>query len=394
MNLSGNTFGSVTVGDNARAHLGNIYNRHISEPTPKRAPVLLVPFRKDKNFVGREEVLDNIEECLSVDGYHNRVALTGLGGVGKSQIAIQYSYRHHAKHPEDWVFWVYAGSRERFIESYRNIAIQTGIVKDDDANVNYLRVVKNWLCDRNKGRWLLVIDSADDNELFVADGGGEARLNLRQSIPESEHGAVLITSRNITGPDLAGDIDDVLRIGPFEESTALQLMRMKVPSFAEDIDGKQLVSTLEYIPLALTQAAAYINRNQVSVQYYLQRFQQEEQQQVELLGKDWNDLRRDATVSNPVLTTWRMTYDQLVQSHRLAAQLLARMALLERQCIPEILVLRMRNDAPDNDRVEAMGTLLQYGLCTQLDAEQGYTMHRLVQVCTKAWLRKAGVARR
>lgn len=224
----------------------------------------------------------------------------------------------------------------------------------------------------------------------------EGQQPLVDKIPQCDHGAVLITSRTNTGVDIAIEPENEIHVGAFDEQTSLQLLSNKLGrKLYSDDEAKELASELEHIALALTQAARYISSTKQPIAYYLQLFRQEERRQVDLLGKEWRDLRRDTSVSNAVLTSWRITWDQLRKECYLAAQLLARMSLLDRQRIPRFLVLKFKNrkdQLPDQRRLEAMGMLLQYGLCWESGetTDSGYTMHRLVQVCTKAWLREAG----
>ncbi|PVH91623.1 hypothetical protein DM02DRAFT_734103 [Periconia macrospinosa] len=88
------------------------------ETPPK--PSCVVPFRRDPDFVDRGTLLDQIREKCCAPA--SRVALVGLGGVGKSQLAIEHGYRVEAASPDTWVFWVHASNAARFEQSYRAIA--------------------------------------------------------------------------------------------------------------------------------------------------------------------------------------------------------------------------------------------------------------------------------
>lgn len=313
----------------------------------------------------------------------------------KSQIAIEYGHLYSQKRPDHWVFWVYAASKDRFEQSYSDIAINIGLLESGEKGKNAVEVVSRWLSNPNNGPWLMIIDNADNNEVFFQATDGQRPFV--DKIPQCSHGAVLITSRTQTGADIAMEPENEIHVRAFDEATSLQLLSKKLGKKLDNQDeARELASELEHIALALTQAARYISSTKQSIADYLRLFRQEEQRQVSLLDKDWKELRRDASVSNAVLTSWRITWDQLRKECNLAAQLLARMSLLDRQRIAKFLVLRFENshrqDRPDHRRVEAMSVLLQYGLCWELGQQSGsrYSMHRLVQVCTKAWLREAG----
>ncbi|KAJ5277767.1 hypothetical protein N7534_008281 [Penicillium rubens] len=94
-------------------------------PETPPSPLSTVPFTRGPDFVRRETLLDQIYGKNSVAG--SRIALIGLGGVGKSQLAIEYSYQVRSKSPTTWVFWVHASNEARFEQSFRDIADQVKI---------------------------------------------------------------------------------------------------------------------------------------------------------------------------------------------------------------------------------------------------------------------------
>ncbi|KAF2185579.1 hypothetical protein K469DRAFT_687903 [Zopfia rhizophila CBS 207.26] len=173
-------------------------------------PSSMVPFQRDSAFVGREDILAKIrekfEQAASQD--HSRVALVGLGGVGKSQIAIEYAYRVRESASQTWVFWVHASNAARFEQVYRDIAVKVELPGHDDPKADILRLVYNWLCDERNGRWLIVLDNADDDRVFssprvdldgVAQGaeppGGATPLT--SFLPQTPNGWILVTSRDL-----------------------------------------------------------------------------------------------------------------------------------------------------------------------------------------------------
>jgi hypothetical protein len=128
-------------------------------------------------FTGREVVLAQLQEALAERG---RAALTGLGGVGKTQTAAEYAHRHIEEYSH--AFWANAASREAFLSSYVTIA---GFLKlpESTAEKQTLAVdaVKRWLGSHH--RWLLILDNADDLTM------------TREFIPPAKNGDVLLTTR-------------------------------------------------------------------------------------------------------------------------------------------------------------------------------------------------------
>jgi hypothetical protein len=133
----------------------------------------------DRNpfFTGRQQVLAQLQEALAAQG---RAALSGLGGVGKTQTAVEYAHRYLEEY--DYVLWVAAQSREALVSGYSTIA---GLLKLPlaDAKDQTLAVgaIQRWLGSHE--RWLLILDNADD--LAMA----------RELIPSGKNGHVLVTTR-------------------------------------------------------------------------------------------------------------------------------------------------------------------------------------------------------
>ncbi|OCK97191.1 uncharacterized protein K441DRAFT_470289, partial [Cenococcum geophilum 1.58] len=118
------------------------------------------PFRRDPDFVDRGTLLGQIREKLPAPA--SRIALVGLGGVGKSQLAIEHCYRTADRSPGTWVFWVHASNAARLEQGFRDIADLVKLAGRTDPQANVFKLARDWLRDEKNGRWLLVLDNADD----------------------------------------------------------------------------------------------------------------------------------------------------------------------------------------------------------------------------------------
>ncbi|KAJ9625157.1 hypothetical protein H2203_005112 [Taxawa tesnikishii (nom. ined.)] len=285
---------------------------------------------------------------------------------------------------------------------FEQIARVVKLPGKEEPGANILRLVCDWLCDSSNGRWLLVVDNADDRDVLFGQAHVETgHANYREAqagdaplssyLPQSAHGAVLITSRNQTGADLAGDPENVETLDQFDEHDALLLLRKRLPGISVDeAAARDLVHTLDCIPLAIAQATAYImkNKHRMTITKYLATFNASESKQLALLDAGWVDLTRDHSMPNAVLTSWKITFDQISQNDALAANILSMMSVLDRQGVPEMLIRPDEVDELDFD--EAIGTLLAYSLVFSEKDGVTYAMHRLVQISTRRWLEIAG----
>ncbi|KAJ5565742.1 hypothetical protein N7535_007380 [Penicillium sp. DV-2018c] len=359
---------------------------------PKPQPCSTVPFKKDPMFVGREAVISAIKERHKAIGQrHERVALVGLAGVGKSQTAIEYSYRVRESTPDTWVFWVHASNTARLEQGYQEIAAVAEIPGRDDPKTNLLQLVHRWLCDARNGRWLMVLDNADDDGIFFRDNESHERGPLVRFLPQAAHGSILVTSRNgLAARNLVGNDGHVIVVQPMNVEECLALLRARISGLQPGESGEDeeaLVQALEYIPLAITQAGSYIaNRSPlITVSAYLRLFQESESKQTRLLqNEDPMDLRRDPSTQYAVITTWQLSFEQIHQEQPASTDLLALMSMFDRQGIPEDLVRDFSQDILDFH--DALAPLLSYSLVRLEMDERLIDMHRLVQLSVRAWL--------
>ncbi|KAJ4167390.1 hypothetical protein NW754_011205 [Fusarium falciforme] len=182
-----------------------------------------------------------------------------------------------------------------------------------------------------------------------------------------------------------------------EKSQALQLLRTRLgEEGAEDnMAILDLVDDLNYMPLAITQAAAYIKRRRprMSVSTYLDEFRRSDKKRASLLNRDVGDLRRDETASNLIVTIWQITFDQIRYERSSAADLLSFMSFFNPQGIPEFaLQTYARDDGEDcgEDLDEDLEVLRGYSLVAVTAEQDVFEMHALVQFCTRVWLSSFG----
>ncbi|EON69994.1 hypothetical protein W97_09260 [Coniosporium apollinis CBS 100218] len=188
MDTTTNFFGDnrgVQLGYNHGTFSANFYPKPERPETPP-SPSDTIPFRRDVDFVDRGEILNQIHEKCSAPA--SRAALFGLGGVGKSQLAIEYSYRVRERSPQTWVFWVHASTAARFEEGYRAIADKIKLLGRNEPKADILQLVRSWLCNEGKGKWLMVLDNADVVSVFFDIRGG------RQEPPSGDSGSRQVPS--------------------------------------------------------------------------------------------------------------------------------------------------------------------------------------------------------
>ena len=315
----------------------------------------------------------------------------------KSQIAIEYAYRVRDQSPAKWVFWVHAGTRARFEEGYRRIAEATKMDGWDDPKVDILRLVRSWLCDESNGQWTLVVDNADDAGVFsydVSQSRAAGSLNqpaelLSEFLPQSPNGSILITSRSQeVARRLTGNHASNFQVKPMDMDDALALLEKKLPYTTARDEAIQLVHALDAMPLALTQAAAFISQRapRMSVSRYLDEVGRSDKDRARLLKTDVGDSRRDGHASNSIIATWQISFEHIREKKPTAARLLSLMSMFDRQGIPESLLHNGYKVDFDDD----IHILSSFSLVAMSADGSVFEMHRLVQFSTKKWLELYG----
>jgi len=275
---------------------------------------------KNLNFVGRNIPLQQIEKSFYVNQIKtiNSVTCSGLGGVGKTSLALEFMHKNYYRHPE--IFWFNAGSKQLLIASYVQLGKARrffGAKQIETSEEDCALIVKDWLSNKAPKNALVIYDDAPNPDEIK----GLLPINLK----------MLITSRHTEWPT-----DVHIKLGIFNLEEAQSYVR-KIISQEKFNEEKEHVGTLiklqGYLPLALAQACAYIKRNQVSVKDYLQLYQS---LQPEML-KD--KLLPAGDQHAPVFFTWNVTLTKMKEESIDSLGLLYFCSYIHHQNISEGLLL-------------------------------------------------------
>lgn len=252
------------------------------------------------------------------------------------------------------------------------------------------------------GRWLIIVDNADDVEMLTkTDDQNDPPLPIASYLPKTGNGKILVTSRSWdVAEKLADNGKMILRVSKMETLHALQLLQRKLGQDIDEIAALRLADFLDHIPLALNQAAAYIyRRSGATIQSYLDELQKSDKRKDALLRSDRGDVRRYPGVSNSVVLTWQLTFEQIEKEQPQAANLLSLMSCFQAQNIPEYMLhhynsnyssVEESDDHDDGVLEDDLEVLQGYSLVA-IKATTGFCeMHPLVQFCTQAWIRESG----
>ncbi|MCI0665319.1 MAG: tetratricopeptide repeat protein, partial [Acidobacteria bacterium] len=353
-----------------------------SQPTPQEAErkndeaapvesrrIFDLPITRNKYFTGREEFLKQLHQRFA-DG-ENVQAINGLGGIGKTQTAVEYAYRHC--HDYQVMLLTNASSHETLVADFMEMARQLCLPeKNAEDHGLIVRAVKRWF-EKNSG-WLLIFDNADDLTI------------VREFIPRRETGHVLLTTRDHTGGTIAVE-NELEKMSP-QEGAIFLLRRInkkdKAPEFADAEHNKAEAVSIELggLPLAVDQAAAFIVETPSTLDEYLHLYQSK---RAELLS------RRGELVSDhpdSVTITFSLAFEKVAAVDPVAADLLRLCTFLEAESIPEEIFSEGASDlgeaiytaaATPGNLVKAIGRAGRYSLLRRSPKARTVSFHRLAQ---------------
>ncbi len=285
-----------------------------------------VPYQRNPFFTGREDELESLHAALHAD---NAVYLTqaqgisGLGGIGKTQTAIEYAYRHHADYRA--VLWASAASSAVLMAEFVRIAALLQLPEQHEPDQQRIvEAVMRWL--RTYAQWLLILDNVED--LAIA----------APFIPMADRGHVLLTTR---ARALSGIVRHVEIAKMQAEVGALFLLRRAAilpptvtiaHAFADDRAlAIQITQEMDGLPLALDQAGAYIKATPCTLSEYLDLYRT---RTTDLLKEPHTDI----AYPDSVATTWSLSFEQISQTNPAATELLHMLAFAYPDAIPEEIV--------------------------------------------------------
>jgi tetratricopeptide (TPR) repeat protein len=345
-----------------------------------------------------------------VDQDCRELSLLGLGGTGKTQVALQFAYHVKETRPEYSVFWASAVSMASFDQACLGIAEKLDILQGENQKEEPKELVKQHLSSSGAGRWLLILDNADDLDIFFGDGQSEG---ISKYLPQSENGLIVYTTRT---PEVAEEAcRDIIQVGAMNRQDAMDFLKISLRNkkhLSNYAIAKELLEELAHLPLAIAQAAAYLNRNSTPIQRYLRLLRNTEKDMVSLLRKEFQDNTRYKESANAVATTWVVSFNQIQERHRPAADLLGFMSCIVWKAIPKSILPPAESEV---DMEDAIGILCGYSLITrrcddeknsrqegedsveeewdeQEEQEEWYDIHRLVHLATKVWTSEHGDA--
>ncbi|KAF8448488.1 hypothetical protein BDZ91DRAFT_112651 [Kalaharituber pfeilii] len=366
-------------------------------------PFSLPDVRRNTDFVGREDLLEQLKQEIEKGAATkdvNQLVLHGMGGIGKTHLAMEYVYRHSGDYSS--VFWINAASEQatkisfthimqRLIKHHANLSgpepnykligqllgmagrldsAGTFTVQQPSEEQHVVDSVKEWLTAKDNTKWILVFDNLDDLESF----------DVNDYIPSAPHGTVIITSRRPESIQGRRGIEVQQMSNSEAEELLLKSAKLdleKLPLDERERE-KQAISTivhkLGYLPLAIEQAGAYIHIRQYSFSRYLREYNTNI---TSLLSKKWKIGKRDRSV----FAAWELSFNAIQNQNPEAAELLLLCGFLDNNDICEVLLQRgMKLPVNDTALGDLIHILFSYSMVKRKGSDDSFNIHPLVHV--------------
>ena len=340
-----------------------------------------IPYPRNPYFTGREELLRRLATSLRAGetvGISQPQAVHGLGGVGKTQIALEYAYRYYQDY--DAVLWTRADTQEALISGFVVFAALFQLpVQEERDQLKIVQAVKHWFMSHS--RWLLLLDNADDLTL------------VRDFLPPAGRGHTLLTTRASS----MGKLAHALEVDALDSKPGALLLLRRTDRLATDASLEQATESeravaisisqeLGGLPLALDQAGAYVEETHCSLADYLHLYRTKRADLLKARG----GLVLDHP--EPVATTWSLSFAEVEKRAAAAADLLRVCAFLHPDAIPEEIITEGATKLGPNLQAmaknplvfnQAIGVLLSYSLLKRQPEEHMLSIHGLVQAVLK-----------
>lgn len=268
--------------------------------------------RRLPTFTGRGDEIERLRQTLTSASRVAVAALHGLGGIGKTQLVVEYAYRYAPSY--NLVWWLRAEKAETLLEDFRALADELRLPSHSDANLSRVASdVRQWL-EAHSG-WLLVADNAIDPR------------SLERRLPSRGPGHVVITSRNRDW----GSIAQLMAIDVLDVDEAAELLLRRSGQENGEREARELAKQLGCLPLALEQAAAYVAENGTTLARYAELYRQQPKKLRAARPASWT--QNQATVA----LTWNLSIESVRATSPAARKLLEICAFLAPDGIPEQL---------------------------------------------------------
>ncbi|KAI1460374.1 hypothetical protein F4805DRAFT_417324 [Annulohypoxylon moriforme] len=351
-----------------------------------------IPRRRNENFIGRESLLKELIEQIHPNTnkkFPRLNIIRGLEGIGKTEIALEAAYRVHNEDPDCGILWVAADD----IKTPNILSHEGSSSKHDQPKYRIEDQVKNVLGGKTVDRWLLIIENPD--ELRLSDSWLPRLYSyLQGDLSLSRKGSILLTCCD-DRLDMGYTILEVPRMSDIE---AKELIRagLKTSQIDDEKKVEDLLELLDYTPLAIKQASAYMSSNtNVTISQYFDIYNLCKLRGQALISPA-SSSSEDDIISHrfcthmSVAVTWLISFEYISRHHLNTSEYLKSACVLAESDIP----LSLLPNSSDGETNETINTLKSLAFTKEQNNPYSLKIHRCVHQFTRGWLQEQGELQR
>lgn len=355
--------------------------QHVTSSPPGASSLFWnLPHQRNPLFTGHEETLLNLHRTLNsceAGALTQAQAIIGLGGIGKTTLAMEYAYRYSDEY--QFIFWVRGEIRDVLLADFAAMAGVFNLPEQEQQTQHQaVEAVKRWL--EQHAHWLLIVDNIEELSL------------LQEVIPFKSKGHIILTTRSQSTGSFVRHLD-LHKLEPDEGALFLlrrakhlgpeETLEQAVP--AVGILAREISLLLDGLPLALDQAGAYIEESACSLPHYFELLKSHRATLLDLRHLS-SGMKDDHPYS--VYATLTLLFEQIKQANPAAMDLLRLCAFLHSDAIPEEIITEgvpdlsplLQEVASTSFKYDAMiAELRRYSLLHRNPETKSFSLHRLVQ---------------
>ena len=350
----------------------------------------MVPYERNRFFVGRDTFIEELRENFQSNSrpalqHHGRIALFGLGGIGKTQIALEFIYRSRSSYCR--IYWISAATQESLLDGYQRIGKRANVpIAADSKPVEVAEQVVLWL--KRTPNWLLVVDNLDDIDVLSTRNLGISNI-INSLLPEPGPGQhTLITTRNPKADHIPAQAKEVQLFKEIDSIALLSSLSgiLILPGSKEEEVAQKIAEELGNLPLAISQAGSYIKEKSEGFAEYLEHYTRYRSRVNSWIPEG------PRPYPHSVATTWMMSFNEIRKNNATAAQLFQLLAFFNPDGIL-IEFLKSGTEGMDDDLKrfvlddyefkEALSSFETFSLIKWDRQSKNIWIHRLVQAVVK-----------
>ncbi|WJG37033.1 acyl transferase/acyl hydrolase/lysophospholipase [Fusarium oxysporum Fo47] len=323
---------------------------------------------------------------------HQRAALAGLHGSGKTQIAIQFAEWVHSAYPEYSVFWLSADNLE---ESYSRITQKLDLFrryehesKSSDARVLFHR----YLSTEHLRRWFLIIDDADTDN-YSLNPSAQPR-SVFSNLPDSKEGNILFITHSMKAATTAvgNQVNKVIKVEGLENPDAISILRQSLFNrrlLADEDIAQELLSELNGLPLSIQQAARYLNNHaHLTIHKFLDLLRSPSQDAFPFISPESNGLGGGRDSQDSLLKTAMKLFEAIKKDNTHAGTLLEFISQIGPSSIPRTILAGTGIKGGKAELEESIGTLCSFFLLAPRQGGNMFDIPTVVHLCMRVWVKQ------